>query len=60
MLGERNAVLAVSYDRQGRMLKAAWISAPGETASVGENAYKVKLFWIDENGIPLGQAETAR
>ena len=60
VLGERNAVLAASYDRQGRMLKAAWISAPGETASVGENAYKVKLFWIDENGIPLGQAETAR
>ena len=53
-------VLAASYSREGRLLSAAAVTAPGGTAPVDRNAVLLKLIWLDAGGAPLCRHEELR
>ena len=56
---ESTPVLAASYDKDGRFIGLSVITSDGGTAETEADAASVVLFWVDEDGAPLGRAADA-
>ena len=51
-INKREPVIAVAYDKNGKMTGVYLITASGDKANIGNSFDRAKLIWIDQNVLP--------